>query len=261
MLEKETIASGDEMCLFSLKAKLSEKKGIYSMTQDDSPLNRFLILYRFADTETNPGFTLHLQLGPGYGYITDFELLLKKPLQKVKELSFALKKPLLSLAVEDNDLVFIHAMGRDGTVVTGGIWQVQWRNDEGYGGVNGYVFREVASSGIEMVQVETLLQEEEYALFEDAVTHANTFLEEQGSLSVSDFIDGREVGASAPERIHRMAPFPLDIRTVEHTWLLIFSGFKEYTPRTLFFFLEVVYRFLDQEWQFSVSIREERDDL
>lgn len=231
------------------------------MNQDDGLLSRYLVLYQFADAGANPGFTLHIQLGPGCGYIINFELLQKKWLKKIKELSFLPKKPLLSLTGEDDDIVFIHAIGQDGTVVTGGIWQVQWRNDEVYGGVNGYVFREVASSGIEMVKVETLLQEEEYALFEDAVAHAKAFLEEHGGVSVGDFIDGREVGVSAPERIHQVASFPSDIRAVEHTWLLVFSGFKEYTARTLFFLLEVVYRFRDQGWQFSVRALEERDDL
>jgi hypothetical protein len=231
------------------------------VNQDDGPLSRYLVVYQFVDVEANPSLTLHIQLGPGYGYVTYFELLHKKWRHKIKEISFLPNKPLLSLTVEDEDIVSIHGVGQDGTVTVGGIWQVQWRNDEVYGGVNGYVFREVASSGIEMVKVETLLQEEEYALFEDAVAYANVFLKEQGSISGRNFIDGREVGVSAPERIHLVAPFPSDIRAIEHTWLLVFSGFKEYTPRTLFFLLEVVYRFQDQEWQFFVRVQEERDDL
>jgi hypothetical protein len=230
------------------------------MNQADDVLSRYLVLYQFIDTETDPSFTLHIQLGPGCDSLINFELLQKKRLRKIKEFSFVWKKPLLSLTVEDEDTVFIHAIGQDGTVTVGGIWQVQWRNDEAYEGVNGYMFREVASSGIEMVKVETLLQEEEYALFEDAVAYANIFLEKQGSISVSTFIGGREIGVSAPERIHQVAPFPSDIRAVEHTWLLVFSGFRENTSRTLFFLLEVMYHFQDQEWQFAIRTLQEGDD-
>lgn len=126
--------------------------------------------------------------------------------------------------------------------------------------MNEYVFREVASSGIEMVKVETVLQAEEYALFEVAFARAKVFLEEQCGVSDIDLAGGREIGASAPERIHQITPLPADIRVVDHTWLLVLSGSKEYTARTLFFLLEVMYHFQDQEWQFAIRVLREGDD-
>lgn len=113
--------------------KLLEKEGLYRMNQDEDPLNRHLVLYQFINEEAEP-FTLHIQLTPGYGSLIHFELLQKSWRQKIKEYTFSGEQPLLSLPVEGDDMVFIHAIGQDGTVVAGGIWQVQWRNDAAYGG-------------------------------------------------------------------------------------------------------------------------------
>jgi hypothetical protein len=119
---------------------------------------------------------------------------------------------------------------------------------------------EVSSSGLEMVEVEELLQEEDFALFEDAVAHAKAFFEAQGGISPILLISGREVGASAPERTHKATPLPPDIRAVEHTWYIFLSGDKEHSPRAIFSLMEVMYHFQNQEWQFSVKVLGESDD-
>src|SRR5262249_40918955 len=144
--------------------------------------------------------------------------------------------------------------------IAAGIWQVRWQTrSTGYGGH--YILEEVTSSGIEMVEVKELLQEEEFVLFEDAVAHAKALCEAQGNMLDISFVDGREVGISAPERIHQVTPLLYDIWAIEHTWLLVLSGCREYDPKDIFSLIEVVYRFRNQEWLFSARALEERDDL
>lgn len=222
------------------------------MNQYDGPLNCFLLLYQLVEDTSNADATFHIQLYPGHGDNTSFKLLLEKLSGKIKVFDFLRNKPLLSLSVEDGDILFIRATNNE-FVTTGGIWQIQWQNS--YSHVGSYILTKVSSSGIEMVEVAELLQEEEFVLFEDAVVHAKTFLEALDSSRNSIwFVNGREVGVSAPEIIHQVTPLPHNIRTIEHTWHIVLASIKEYFPRTIYSLIEVAYHFQHQEWQVSVRL-------
>jgi hypothetical protein len=229
------------------------------MDSDASLLHRFLILHQFFDDVSGPRDTLHIQIYPGCGDYASFKLFHEKQRpQKLKEF-WVFEKTLLSLLVDEGDIFFIRTTQND-FATAGGIWQVQWQTHytDGYGGR--YVLEEITATGIEMVEVKTLLQEEEFVLFEDAVAYAKTFFESQRNMLDISFVNGREVGVSAPERMHQVTPLPQNIRAVEHTWLLVLSGFKEHYPRTIFSLMEVVYCSQGQEWQFSASVLREGDD-
>lgn len=232
------------------------------MDYSESSLEDYLVLYRFDSNDSTPEVTFYIQLYPGYGYTTNFKLLHEKGAQRIRSFQFSRKTPfhLHSFPVEEGDIVYLRAMGQDGTVVAGGIWQLQWRNDEVYGGFNGYIFEEITSFGIEMVKVEKLLQEEDFILFEDAIAKAEAFLESQADIHNITFLNGREIGNFTPERFYQITSPRQDIRSIEHTWLLVFSGGREYTTRPIFLLLEVCYHFQTQHWQFSTKILKERDN-
>ncbi|HLG60910.1 MAG TPA: hypothetical protein VKY19_03190 [Ktedonosporobacter sp.] len=228
------------------------------MNSDIDCLSRFLLLYQFVDEEPGASCVLHIQLYPGCGSNTSFLLLQEKqPLDNVKHFYFFQKKPQLSLSIEEGDIVFIHTMNNE-IVTAAGIWQVVWQNDYFPDGRVGYVFQDITSTGIEMVEVKTLLQEEDFALFSDAVAHAIAFLEANNSISDIWFVNGREIGTSAPEKIHQIAPLSYDLRTVDHSWYIVLAGNKEDCPRQIYFLMKVAYSSQNQSWQFSVKLLEER---
>lgn len=233
------------------------------MYPDVGRLRYLLLFYRFVDHGRGINPTFHIQADPGCGDNTAFILLHEQQLFSSSKLfSFPQKNPLQSLSVQEGDIIILHTLNNE-IVTAGGIWQVRWRvprEKRSFGGYDGrYVLEEIASSHIEMVEVEELLQEEEFALFEEAVAHATTFLEAQGRFSNSWFVTGREIGGFAPERIHKITPLPHNIRAVEHTWYIVLAGDTEDDPRQAHALMEVVYRVQNQKWQFSARILEEQD--
>lgn len=228
-------------------------------------LRNGLLFYHFVDNGAGTHPILQVQVGPGRGDTMAFTLLQEKPFSgSVKLFSFPQTKPLHTFSVEDGDVVLLHSIRNDEIATAGGIWQVQWKvpweNRALLNPGGRYVLEEITSSRIEMVEVEELLQEKDFTLFQEAVTHAITFLEAQGRFSNSWFVNGREIGAMAPETIYQIAPFPPDIRVIEHTWYIVLAGDKEDNPRPASVLMEVVYHVQNQKWQFSVRILEEQDD-
>ncbi len=106
-----------------------------------------------------------------------------------------------------------------------------------------------------MIEVEELLSDEEFVFFEEAVAQAKTFLEAQERFSSLLFVNGREIGASAPEKTHQVAPVP-PVRTVEHTWYIVLQG---YAPNFFnYSLLEVVYHLQGEEWCYTIKLLEQR---
>lgn len=229
------------------------------MSTEENLLDRYLLFYQLVDAGLGTA-TLRVQIYPGYSDTTSaiclVHILMRHQFEKMKRYHFLWKKPLLSLSVEESDIIFMYITEND-FASAGGIWQIQWRNDD----PKGYHFVEITASGLEMIEVKQLLQEEDFALFEEALTHAKAFFQTPEGAYPPALVSGREVGAFAPDSIYQVTPSAFERRAVEHTWYIILRRNKDDMPGLIFSLMEVVYHLQDREWQFSVKVLEERDDF
>lgn len=225
------------------------------MHQDEDLFDRLLVFYRFDDKQAPQQTILHLQLSSGYDDFAQISLCQEQqyPFGTVIYHMCAHDRKVCSLSFKDDDILYMRAINNE-MVISGGIWQIQWWNRPEQ---RGYHLEEITSTGFDVVEVDHFMQEDDFLLFEEAVASAKAFVKARYDVPSVALLNGREVGAFAPEHILTL-PSPIEhLFATPHTWQMVLTGQKKRSTLQIYVMLEIAYALLDQKWQYSCKVLKE----
>jgi hypothetical protein len=227
-----------------------EPEGAEKMHQDEDLLDRLLVFYRFDDKKSPQTSVFHTQLGLGYRDFAQISLCQEQqhPFSKLMYHTYSHDQKVVSLSFDEGDILYMRAIDNE-IVTSGGIWQIQWRNHHDPE-KQGYHVVEITSTGFDFVEVDHFLQEDDIVLFEEAVAHAKEFMKATYGVSSAALLNGREVGALAPEHILTLSSQVENLFLTPHTWLMNLTGLKNFNTLQIYVIIEIEYSFRNKKWQY-----------
>lgn len=202
---------------------MDENKTLDEQEQKDNQL----ILYTLVEQDSGSPYdvTIDFQAYPG-GYENGAIIIIIHTHQQGGVVRYLIPQDtpnFPAIQLSENDTVFIE-VENNGYAYAGGIWQLSVAADTGL-----FVLQDISKSAIDLVAVKTLLSVTERHLVDEAIKQGEAFLEKQFQSMV--LCSCREIGQNAPEHLHQETSLNDDTRSLEHTWLILWSCFP--VPQTM----------------------------
>ncbi len=225
------------------------------MHQKDELLDRLLVFYRFDNKKKPQSTVLSIQLSEGYKDFAQISLCQEQqyPFGTLMYHRYNHDQKVFSLCFKEGDILYMRAINNE-IIISGGVWQVQWWNRPEQ---QGYHLVEIISTGFDVIEVDHFMQEEASLLFEEAIAYAQAFVEATYDVPSVALLNGREVGASAPERILSLSSPVEDWLATPHTWLMALTGWKKSSTVQIYVLVEIEYAFKDGKWQYGCKVLKE----
>jgi hypothetical protein len=200
-----------------------ENKTLDEQEQKDNQLILYTLIEQ--DFASRYNVTISFQAYPG-GYENGAILIILHTHQRGGVARYLLSQPTPNspeFQLSENDTVFIE-VENNGYAYAGGMWQPSVASDTGL-----FFLQDICITAIDLVVVKTLLSVAEIQLVDEAIKQGEAFLKKQFRSMV--LCSCREIDQNAPEHIHQETSLNDDVRSLEHTWLILWSCFP--VPQTM----------------------------